>query len=177
MPPIPVAAVVPVQAKTNRAVYTVFSAGGSSLKLVSGSAGPLVGPCADLADDSPPGGNGRRSNFYQKSLQESHRGMRSGTMQVYNAKAENRIERRLKVFLRIEMKMKSQCHPAHLLDVSPNGAQVYCEYPIEVGARVSLKYRDISCPAKCVRAQASRIGLRFISPLQSSQLNLLLSGR
>ncbi len=98
-------------------------------------------------------------------------------MQALHAKTENRSERRLKVFLRVEMKMKSQCHPAHLLDVSPNGARVYCEFPIEIGALVLLQYPGVSCPAKCVRAEAKRIGLRFVSPLLPTQLGLLISAR
>lgn len=103
--------------------------------------------------------------------------VRSGTMHVSHAKIENRTERRLKVFLRVEMKMKSHCHPAHLLDVSPNGAQVYCKFPIEIGAFVLLQYPGISCQARCVRAQARRIGLKFVSPLLPSQLGLLISAR
>lgn len=99
------------------------------------------------------------------------------TMRTVDGKIENRAERRLKVFLRVEVGTGSHSHPAHLIDVSPHGAQVHCKEPIEANTFVVLQYQDISRRAKCVRSCSDRLGLRFIVPLLPTEMALFVRSR
>ncbi len=65
--------------------------------------------------------------------------------------------------------------PPDLIDVANNGAQLHCDAAIRVGAFVAFEYADISRGAKCVRADANRLGLKFNSPLSTDELGRLLN--
>ena len=95
-------------------------------------------------------------------------------MKAAEAIIENRRERRMKVFLRVEIRTVPEVHIAHLIDVSRHGAQVHCRASIVVGAFVILECPAISRRAKCVRVKSGRMGLKFIAPLSCDELNVLV---
>jgi hypothetical protein len=85
-----------------------------------------------------------------------------------------RRDRRMKIFQPATLTLSRGALPAHLLDVSLSGVRAHCGSPLALGDTLVLLCNSVRRLATVVWVRDEQSGIRFLLPLDQSELEALL---
>ncbi len=102
--------------------------------------------------------------------------MLAAARQMYR-QFEARRTRRVQVFIPATLVIAGRSFPAHMLDLSTDGALIHVEDELPVGEKIWLLRNGLDVFARIAWGRGTRFGLAFEKPLRSEQYEGLLQAR